>query len=45
MAKQRDSFRRYGVWGDWEAPYTTMQPAYEAAELGVLRELVRRGLV
>ena len=26
---QRTSFRRLGVFGDWENPYLTMKPAYE----------------
>ena len=30
MSKQRESFKRYGVWGDWEKPYMTLQPEYEA---------------
>ena len=45
MAGQLTSFERWGVMGAWDAPYTTMQPAYEAAELGVLRSLLRRGLI
>ena len=32
---QRDEFRRLGVQGDWNQPYLTMDPAYEAA---ILRE-------
>jgi len=32
VAKQRDSFKRYGVWGEWEEPYLTLQPEYEAAQ-------------
>lgn len=31
--------------GDWEAPYTTMAPEYEAAQLGVLQAMLRRGLL
>jgi isoleucyl-tRNA synthetase len=45
MAGQLASFERWGVMGAWDAPYTTMQPAYEAAELGVLRSLLRHGLI
>ena len=30
---QRDEFRRLGVLGDWEQPYLTMAPAYEATIL------------
>ncbi|MGH7232714.1 MAG: isoleucine--tRNA ligase, partial [Nitrospiraceae bacterium] len=32
---QRDEFRRLGVLGDWNHPYLTMDPAYEAT---ILRE-------
>jgi len=33
---QRNQFKRLGVFGEWEAPYLTMQPEYEAE---VLRHL------
>src|SRR5690606_10216728 len=26
----REQFRRLGVWGDWENPYLTLSPEYEA---------------
>lgn len=35
VSKQSDSFRRYGVWGDFEKPYLTLQPEYEAAQIEV----------
>ncbi|KAL3915445.1 MAG: hypothetical protein SGPRY_007215, partial [Prymnesium sp.] len=41
IERQRESFKRFGVMGDWNSPYTTMDPAYEASELG--RGLVYRG--
>lgn len=25
--------QRYGVWGDWENPYLTLNPDYEAAQV------------
>ena len=34
---------RYGVWGDWEDPYTTLEPKYEAAQLRVFAKLVAAG--
>ena len=43
MAGQLASFERWGVMGAWDSAYTTMQPSYEAAELGVLRALLRQG--
>ena len=35
VAKQRASFQRYGIWGDWQDPYLTLQPAFEAAQIQV----------
>ena len=42
---QRRDFMRLGCIGDWAHPYITMDPAYDAAEVGVLRNLVARGYV
>ena len=28
-------WQRYGVWGDWENPYLTLNPDYEAAQVRV----------
>jgi len=42
---QREQFKRYGVWGDWEAPYVTLQPEYEAAQLRVFGKMVTNGHV
>jgi len=41
--KQRQSFKRYGVWGDWSEPYLTAQPAYEAAQIRVFGDMVSKG--
>ncbi|MBD1877775.1 isoleucine--tRNA ligase [Coleofasciculus sp. FACHB-T130] len=43
--EQRQSFQRYGVWGDWEHPYLTLKPEYEAAQIGVFGEMVLKGYV
>ena len=32
---QSEQFRRYGVWGDFGAPYLTLDKEYEAAQIGV----------
>jgi isoleucyl-tRNA synthetase len=42
---QREEFRRLGVFGDWENPYLTMSPAYEAVIARELGRFVGRGLV
>ncbi|MEA4880338.1 MAG: isoleucine--tRNA ligase [Synergistaceae bacterium] len=42
---QRKEFIRLGVLGDWENPYITLNPEYEAAQLGAFADLVAKGLV
>ena len=42
---QRRSFRRLGVFGDWEHPYLTMAPEYEADIIRVFATFVDKGLV
>jgi len=43
VKEQRTSFERYGVWGDFDKPYLTLLPKYEAAQLGIFEEMVRGG--
>jgi isoleucyl-tRNA synthetase len=40
---QRADFERLGVLGDWQRPYLTMLPRYEAEQLRALAGIVRRG--
>ena len=42
---QRRQFQRLGVLGDWEHPYLTLDPAYEAEELRLFADLVEQGMV
>ncbi len=42
---QRRDFRRLGVIGDWENPYLTFTPDYDAAEIAALRQMVEHGYV
>jgi isoleucyl-tRNA synthetase len=42
---QRNSFKRLGVFGDWDNPYVTMDPAYEAVIAREFGRFVGRGLV
>ncbi len=43
VEKQSAGFQRYGVWGDWDHPYLTLTPEYEAAQLGVFGKMVENG--
>ncbi|MCL5292674.1 MAG: isoleucine--tRNA ligase, partial [Actinobacteria bacterium] len=43
--RQRSEFKRLGVIGDWNDPYLTLKPEYEATNVRIFGELYRRGLV
>ncbi|KAJ1469928.1 Isoleucyl-tRNA synthetase, partial [Baffinella frigidus] len=43
VEKQKASFMRYGVWGDWSEPYLTLQPKYEAAQIEAFAAMVKGG--
>ncbi len=42
---QRESFRRLGVFGDWENPYLTLDPGYEADVIRTFGKLVEMDAV
>jgi len=42
---QREQFQRLGVLGDWQNPYLTMTPSYEAAIVRMFRKLAERGFI
>jgi len=43
--RQRADFKRLGILADWERPYLTMLPAYEAEQLRSLAKIIERGHV
>lgn len=43
--RQRNSFKRYGIWGEWDNPYLTLTPEYEAAQIGVFGQMVIEGYI
>eukprot|EP00550_Attheya_septentrionalis_P007820 CAMPEP_0198285680 /NCGR_PEP_ID=MMETSP1449-20131203/4920_1 /TAXON_ID=420275 /ORGANISM="Attheya septentrionalis, Strain CCMP2084" /LENGTH=1042 /DNA_ID=CAMNT_0043983181 /DNA_START=131 /DNA_END=3259 /DNA_ORIENTATION=+ len=45
VAKQSVSFQRYGVMGDFENPYLTLQPSFEAAQIEVFGKMFERGYI
>ena len=40
---QRADFKRLGVLGDWDHPYRTMDPNYEAQQLRAFGRIIRNG--
>ena len=43
--KQAEGFKRYGIWGDWENPYLTLKPEYEAAQMEVFGKMAINGYI
>ncbi|MGT2802853.1 isoleucine--tRNA ligase [Streptococcus henryi] len=43
--KQRDDFKRLGVSADWENPYVTLFPEYEAAQIRVFGAMADKGYI
>jgi isoleucyl-tRNA synthetase len=43
VAIQREEFQRLGVLGEWQQPYLTMTPAYEASIIREFGKFVERG--
>jgi len=43
--EQMQSCKRYGMWGDFEHPYLTLQPEYEATQIGVFGQMVLKGYI
>ncbi|MDQ0860208.1 isoleucine--tRNA ligase [Bacillus sp. V2I10] len=42
---QREQFKRLGVRGDWENPYVTLNPEYEAQQIKVFGEMAKKGYI
>ncbi len=40
---QRESFKRLGVRADWEHPYVTLKPEFEAKQIEVFGEMAKNG--
>jgi isoleucyl-tRNA synthetase len=40
---QRTDFKRLGVLGDWDHPYRTMDPSFEAQQLRAFGKVIRNG--
>ena len=42
---QREGFKRLGILGDWEHPYLTMDPGFEAEEVKIFGEMYKKGVI
>ncbi|MGT2965339.1 isoleucine--tRNA ligase [Streptococcus acidominimus] len=45
VEKQREDFKRLGISGDWDNPYVTLTPDYEAAQIRVFGEMAKKGYI
>lgn len=45
IEKQKQGFKRLGVRGDWEQPYLTLHPSFEAQQIRVFGEMVKKGYI
>ncbi|KPL61199.1 isoleucine--tRNA ligase [Rossellomorea vietnamensis] len=42
---QRKQFKQLGVRGDWENPYITLKPEYEAQQIKVFGDMAKKGYI
>lgn len=42
---QREQFKRLGIRGDWDNPYITLHPSFEAIQVKVFGEMAKKGYI
>ncbi|MFD1705815.1 isoleucine--tRNA ligase [Siminovitchia sediminis] len=42
---QRSEFKRLGIRGDWDHPYITLKPEFEAEQIKVFGEMAKKGYI
>lgn len=45
IEKQKEEFKGLGIFGDWNNPYITMAPTYEASILEAFADFVEKGFI
>lgn len=43
--KQKQQFKRLSIRGDWNAPYVTLDPMYEAMQIRLFGDMVKKGYI
>ena len=43
--RQRSEFQRLGVIGDWDNPYLTLKPEFEAEQIRVFGKMAEKGYI
>ncbi|NLK08289.1 MAG: isoleucine--tRNA ligase [Firmicutes bacterium] len=42
---QREEFKRLGIWGEWDNPYVTMRPEFEAVQVEIFGTMMEKGYI
>ncbi|MCH5203562.1 MAG: isoleucine--tRNA ligase [Oscillospiraceae bacterium] len=45
LDEQKSQFKRLGVWGDFDDPYLTIKPEFEAKQVEVFGEMMKKGYI
>ncbi|GAP00099.1 isoleucine--tRNA ligase [Fructobacillus ficulneus] len=45
VEKQKADFKRLGIMADWDHPYITLQPEFEAAQIRVFGKMAEKGYI
>ena len=45
VKKQREEFKRLGVIGDWDNPYLTLRPEFEAKQIEAFGQMAQKGYI
>ena len=45
VANQMEGFQRWGIWGDWDKSYLTLQKHYEASQINVFGQMALKGYI
>ncbi len=45
VENQKNQFKRLGVWGDFDDPYLTLKPEFEAKQIEIFGEMAKKGYI
>jgi isoleucyl-tRNA synthetase len=45
VERQKEQFKRLGILGDWDHPYVTLDPSFEANQIKIFAKMVEKGLI
>ncbi len=45
ISNQMEGFKRWGIWGDWDNPYLTLDKKYEASQIRLFGKMAFKGYI